>query len=101
MLSFGSLGVVVRLVRHRLVLFAHRACALFTTQDWGTHRIRKIDLLTTATTTLAGSGGEGGFNDGTFQNGEFKFPFGIAIDRTGAFALVAVRACPTSPRRAP
>ena len=95
MLSFGSLGVVVR---HRLVLFAHRACALFTTQDWGTHRIRKIDLLTTATTTLAGSGG---FNDGTFKNGEFKFPFGIAIDRTGAFALIAVRACPTSPRRAP
>jgi len=57
--------------------------------DFGTHRIRKIDLVTSETTTLAGSGQHGGFNDGTSTSAQFKFPFGIAIDRTGAFALVA------------
>ena len=74
--------------------------ARYTTQDFGTHRIRKIDLGTSETTTLAGSTKHGGFNDGSSTSAQFKFPFGIAIDRTGSFALVAVRAWPASPRRA-
>ena len=82
------------------LLFAHRACALYNAQDFGTHRIRKIDLGTSETTTLAGSAKHGGFNDGSSTSAQFKFPFGIAIDRTGSFALVAVRAWPASPRRA-
>ena len=70
----------------------------YASQDFGTHRIRKIDLGTSETTTLAG--GIAGFNDGDGTSARFLYPFGIAIDRTGNFALVAVRAWPASPRRA-
>ena len=47
--------------------------------------------LTGATTTLAGSG-SAGFLDGAGGSARFNQPLGVAIDPTGTFTLVAVRA---------
>jgi len=54
------------------------------------HRIRRVDLATGATTTLAGSGTQG-FLNGAGGSAQFKHPSGIAIDPSGGFALVADR----------
>jgi|SouAtlMetagenome_1021521.scaffolds.fasta_scaffold109173_1 hypothetical protein len=58
-------------------------------QDWSNHRVRRIDLATEATTTLAGS--TEGFRDGDGASALFNNPTGIAIDPSGTFALVSVR----------
>ena len=63
-------------------------------------RIRRVDIATGATTTLAGSGIRG-FGDGVGVTARFKYPNDIAIDPTGTFALVAVRRPPPYPRMAP
>ena len=47
--------------------------------------------LTGTTTTLAGSGSRG-FLNGDGANAQFNSPFGVAIDPTGTFTLVAVHA---------
>ena len=60
-------------------------------QDAHNHRIRRVDIATGATTTLAGSG----------SSAWFYFPTGVAIDPSGTFALVAVRRPPPHPRVAP
>ena len=72
-------------------------------QDLYSHRIRRVDITTGATTTLAGSGSGGwsggGFNDDDVgTNAQFSTPNDVAIDPSGAFALVAVRAWPPAPR---
>ena len=69
-------------------------------QDEGNHRIRRVDIATGATTTLAGSG-IWGFLDGAGGSAQFNNPSGIAIDPSGAFALVAVRRPPPYPRIPP
>ena len=70
-------------------------------QDSHNNRIRKIDLQSGETTTLAGTGIRG-FNNGEGTSAHFNRPYGIAIDPEGGFALVAVRALlrasPASPR---
>lgn len=49
--------------------------------DTGNSAIRKIDILSGAVTTFAGSTtGETGFDDGTGTAARFKYPFGIATD---------------------
>ena len=60
-------------------------------QDSSGHRIRRVEIATGATTTLAGSGTEG-FLDGAGAIAQFKYPRGIAIEPSGGYALVAVRA---------
>eukprot|EP00964_Phaeocystis_antarctica_P038905 scaffold22249_cov80-Phaeocystis_antarctica.AAC.1 len=65
-------------------------------QDQYNQRIRRVEIATGATTTLAGSG-SAGFGDGAGGSARFKYPGGVAIDPTGGFALVAVRASPASP----
>ena len=60
------------------------------------HRIRRVDIATGATTTLAGSGTYG-YLDGAGGSARFYHPAGIAIDPSGGFALVAVRASPAPP----
>ena len=60
-------------------------------QDTSNHRIRRVDIATGATTTLAGSG-SAGFLDGAGGSARFNQPLGVAIDPTGTFTLVAVRA---------
>ena len=65
-------------------------------QGNGDHRIRRVEIATGATTTLAGSGTLG-FLDGAGGSARFNYPFGVAIDPSGGFALVAVRASPASP----
>ena len=67
-------------------------------QDTSNNRIRKIDLKSGETTTLAGS--SKGSNNGVGTSAQFSKPMGIAIDPKGAFALVAVRAWPAFPRLA-
>ena len=69
-----------------LRVFSHDA-----SQDTSGHRIRRVDIATGATTTLAGSGSYG-FLDGDDASARFNNPYGVAIDPTGTFTLVAVRA---------
>ena len=54
------------------------------------HRIRRVEIATGATTTLAGSGTQG-FLDGAGGSARFNRPVGIAIDPSGGYALVGVR----------
>merc|ERR1711935_569552 len=54
--------------------------------DLTNHRVRRVDIPTGKTTTLAGS--TKGFSDGLATNARFNHPFGIAIDPSGSFALV-------------
>ena len=68
-------------------------------QEYDNNRIRRVDIATGATTTLAGSGSTG-FLNGAGANAQFRSPYGVAIDPTGTFALVAVRAWPAPPPRA-
>ena len=69
-------------------------------QDAGNQRIRRVDIATGVTTTLAGSGSYG-FLDGGGGSAQFYSPHGIAIDPSGTFALVAVRRPDPYPRVAP
>ena len=59
-------------------------------QGHGDHRIRRVDIATGATTTLAGSG-SAGFLDGAGGSARFSYPRGVAIEPSGGYALVAVR----------
>ena len=79
---------------HFLSVLSHDA-----SQDQNNHRIRRIDIATGATTTLAGAGY--GFLDGAGGSAQFWVPRGIAIDPSGTFALVAVRRPPPHPRMPP
>ena len=54
-------------------------------------RVRRVDIATGATTTLAGSGTQG-FLDGAGGSARFNRPSGVAIDPSGGYALVVVRA---------
>ena len=88
---------------------AHRAAGLplspsvpapGASQDFSNHRIRRVDIATGETATLAGSGSTG-FLDGVGTSARFYYPYGVAIAPSGAFALVAVRAWPrTAPASA-
>ena len=70
-------------------------------QDTSNHRIRRIDIATGETTTLAGSGTQG-FLNGDCGSARFNGPLGVAIDPSGTFALVAVRVGrPRTPARNP
>ena len=59
-------------------------------QDTSNQRIRRVDIATGATTTLAGSG-TGGYLNGAGGSARFYYPYGIAIEPSGGYALVAVR----------
>ena len=67
-------------------VFSHDA-----SQDRSNNRIRRVDIATGETTTLAGSGTRG-FRDGAGASALFNYPSGVAIDPSGGYALVAVRA---------
>ena len=70
-------------------------------QDFNNHRIRRIDIATGSTTTLAGTGTYA-FRDDVGASAQFYSPTGIAIAPNGGFALVAVRASPAPlPHTAP
>ena len=69
-------------------------------QDQNNHRIRRVEIATGATTTLAGSG-SAGYLDGAGGSARFRNPYGVAIDPSGTFALVAVRRPPPYPRIPP
>ena len=71
--------------------------ALNASQDQNNYRIRRVDITTGATITLAGSGAWGFKDDDVGTNAQFKNPFGVAIVSNGAFALVGVRAWPPAP----
>ena len=60
-------------------------------QGYYDHCIRRVEIATGATTTLAGTG-SAGFLDGAGAIAQFKYPRGIAIEPSGGYALVAVRA---------
>jgi len=67
-------------------------------QDRFNHRVCRLDLATNSVTTLAGSS-TAGFLNGVGTNARFDYPSGVAIDPSGTFALVTVRACPLAPPR--
>jgi len=56
--------------------------------DYLNHRIRRVEIATRVVTTLAGSG-TAGFGNGAGSSAKFNWPRGVAIDPSGAFALVA------------
>ena len=58
-------------------------------QDYGNQRIRRVEIATGATTTLAGSG-SAGYLDGAGGSARFYYPAGVAIELSGGYALVAV-----------
>jgi len=58
---------------------AVRADGRLLVTDYGNQRIRVVDPVTGATTTLAGKG-VAGFADGELKNAQFNLPQGIAID---------------------
>jgi len=51
--------------------------------DTGNDTIRKVVLATHAVTTIAGTAGNGGSNDGTGTAAQFNSPIGIAVDGSG------------------
>ena len=55
--------------------------------DSGNHRIRKIDLVTNAVTTYAGSGADGSGN-AEASLAQFSFPTGVAVSPSGAVYVV-------------
>ena len=69
-------------------------------QDYYNHRIRRVEIATGATTTLAGSGSRA-FGNGAGGSAHFYYPSGVAIEPSGTFALVAVRRPPPYPRIPP
>ena len=72
------------------MLFYKRArAAAYVSQDNENHRIRKINVKSGETSTLAGS--SEGFKDGVGTSAQFSYPIGVAIDPEGAFVFVAVR----------
>ena len=83
------------------LLLAQRVLTPDASQDYDSgHRIRRVDITTGATTTLAGSGVAGFKDDDVGTNALFKQPLGVAIDKSSSFALVGVRACgPLHPAR--
>src|SRR4029079_3196488 len=56
--------------------------------DTGNHTIRRVDLSTGQTTTLAGSPGAPGDSNGVGTAAHFSSPRGVALDAAGSFALV-------------
>ena len=61
-------------------------------QDSKNHCIRRVDITTGATTTLAGNGIAGFKDDDVGTSARFSDPLGVAIAPDGTFALVTVRA---------
>ena len=59
-------------------------------QDTNNNRVRRVDIATGVTTTLAGSGTRG-FLNGASGSAKFYQPFDVEIDQSGTFALVTVR----------
>tara|TARA_B100000795_G_scaffold213261_1_gene166926 strand:- start:126 stop:341 length:216 start_codon:yes stop_codon:yes gene_type:complete len=59
-------------------------------QDQWNHLVRRVDIATGATTTLAGS--TPGFSDGVGASAQFYYLSDVAIHPSGTFALVMVRA---------
>ncbi|MEI6092771.1 MAG: hypothetical protein WCQ47_03715, partial [bacterium] len=53
--------------------------------DSDIHTIRKIEITTATVTTLAGTNGESGSNDGTGVNAKFSYPSGITTDGTNLY----------------
>lgn len=51
--------------------------------DTGNNTIRAVNLATGVVTTLAGSAGTSGFDDGTGSTAKFNGPTGLAIDGSG------------------
>ena len=92
--------VVVHMVHGHPV--EHRiTCFPFITQghfhgSWSRSPRKLSESTPGATTTLAGSG-SAGFLDGASGSAKFYLPFGVDIDPTSTFALVAVRAVSPEP----
>ena len=79
------------------LLLAQRVLAPDAPQDALNFAIRRVEISTGATITLAGSGVRG-FNDDVGTNAQFNWLASVAIAPNGAFALVGVRAWPPAPR---
>jgi hypothetical protein len=79
-----------RFMRPYFVAIDPTAGAFALVADIMDHAIRRIDLVTWAVTTVAGTKGSSGLADGSGAAARFNNPMGVAIDPTaGVFALVA------------
>ena len=60
--------------------------------DWGNHRIRKVTVSTGIITTIAGSGGTGGYSGdgGAATSAALHYPAGVALDASGRTLIITV-----------
>jgi hypothetical protein len=58
--------------------------SLYVTED---NTVRRIDLATAVVTTLAGSPGKSGFDDGVGSSARFNQPHGMALDGAGGLLI--------------
>lgn len=71
-----------------IALFRNYSLALIA--DYNNNMIRRLDLLTTDVTAMAGSYGASYlFLDEFGTNAAFDHPYGIAIDQTESFCLIS------------
>jgi len=59
--------------------------------DYGNHLIRRISLPSALVSTLAGQAGSPGSTNGVATNARFSYPYCIALDAAGTFAVVVRR----------
>ena len=57
--------------------------------DTSNNVIRRIAVLSATVSTVAGIAGTPGSSDGTGSSATFSYPYGIAVDSAGSFALVS------------
>ena len=56
--------------------------------DYGNHLIRLLVLSSGVVSTLAGQAGSIGSTNGIGTTARFNYPYGIALDAAGTFAVV-------------
>ncbi len=59
--------------------------------DFGSHRIRKLTVLTGIITTIAGTGTSSYSGDnGAATSAALKYPYGVALDTSGIITIITI-----------
>lgn len=85
--SDDGIGAVARFNAPRGLALSHDD-SFALVADFTNQTIRKIDLANGMVTTIAGSSGDVGSDDGIGAAARFSFPYGIALPADDSFALI-------------
>lgn len=85
--SADGSGVTARFNGPRGIALSHDG-SFALIADFTNQTIRKLDLVSGAVTTVAGSAGQVGSADGSGAAARFSFPYGIALTADDTFALI-------------